>query len=136
MDPYSLHQMQQAGALDPRPEDAPADLLELLLDKFVETAYGRQVAATPHLREALINFLACGKAYLQGNPVVGQGMLAGGLTMVFEDGENVPLVAPREEGPARTSEVYAVTTPREGRAAKGMSGGESEAIGVTGHRRR
>lgn len=134
MDPYTLHEMQQAGAFDRRPEDAPADLLELLLDKFVATEYGRQVAGSPPHRDVLVKFLEASRAYLQGNPAVSQGMLEGGLTLILQDGETVPIVKPREEARAqRPSPVYAVTQPKEGRM-KGMRGGEADSIGVTGRR--
>jgi hypothetical protein len=124
--------MQQAGAFDGPGPDAPADLLELLLDRFVATPRGREVAGSPPLRDALVQFLELARGYLRGNPVVGQGMLDGGLTLVLRDGESVPLVKPADAGPPRRPEpVYAVTTPRDCRM-KGMTGGEAAAIPVTG----
>jgi hypothetical protein len=134
LDAYTFHEMQKAGAFDARPEDAPQDLLELLLDQFVATPLGRQVAQSPPQRDTLIRFLEHSRAYLQGNPVISQGMVEGGLTLVLQDGVNVPLVRPAEAAPARPSPVYAVTKPKEMRM-KGMQGGEDHSIGVTGRPR-
>jgi hypothetical protein len=132
MDPYTLHEMQRAGAFDPRPEDAPADLFELLLDAFVATPEGRQVVDSPSHREALIGFLVNCRRYMLANPVVGQGMLAGGLTLVLRDGESVPLVVPDNVGTVdRPGMTYAVTRPRETHM-KGFQGRDSGPIGVTG----
>jgi hypothetical protein len=131
VDAYDLHNLQKAG---PPAGDAPADLLELLVDQFVATGEGREIAADPRLRAALVAFLDSGRAFLLTNRVVGHGMLEGGYTLVFGDGTAVPLAAEPPAPAGRPQPVYAVTTPRETRM-RGMAGGEDPgAIGVTGRR--
>jgi hypothetical protein len=135
MDPYNFHQLQRAGAFDEPGDDAPADLLDLLLLRFIETPEGIQIARTPAARTSLTAFLRFGRDYLSANPPVGQGMLEGGMTLILQDGENVPIALAARTTPKRPDVTHAITQPRETKR-KGMHGGEDHgAIGVTGRGR-
>jgi hypothetical protein len=128
--------MQQAGAFDTPDPEAPADLLELLLDRFAATAIGQQIIQSPQHRNILVQFLDFSSSFLQNNPVVSHGFFDAGLTLVFQEGETLPLVRSADVARAtRPDPVYAVTQPRDARM-KGMPIGPDQSVAVTGRGRR
>jgi hypothetical protein len=140
MGPYEFQQLRQAGAFEPPGPDAPTDLLDLLLGEFLNSPAGEffigdsaDLAARALVVDHFIDFFQFARGYLQANRVVGQGMLSGGPTLLFEDGTAIPLVAAAAGAePARPEASYPVTRPRDGRMRDTSDRRPDSTIAVTG----
>ena len=120
MDPYQLAQRQGQvmGAKAPADDaDAAEDLMDLLVRAYAAAGHLGQLTS-PGERDAVARFAAFGNEYLAGRRVVSTGVVDGNFSLVFDDGQAVPL-ASAEEKAERPDSTVPITRPRDSKM-KGM----------------
>lgn len=120
MDPHEFSRQQgQVAGTGSTPEEAPDagnDLMDLLIGAF--GAAGHLNSMSQDGQEAVASFAEFSNKYLAGRRVVSTGVVDGEFSLVFEDGQAIPL-ASEEQEPARPDSTVPITYSRETKM-KGM----------------
>lgn len=134
MDPHEFARQQgqvagqQAAGADAEPTDV-LDLMDLLLCAYAKAGHLTEVTDAQH--EAVGRFAAFGNEYLARRRVVSTGVVDGEFSLVFDDGQAVPL-ASTEPVPPRPDSTIPITIPREHKM-KGMNVVDSSVPMTTGN---
>jgi hypothetical protein len=120
MDPYEYARQQgQTIGSSPgqsgEPEDVE-DLMDLLIQAFASTMPAQGMTAEQ--KQMLVQFAGFSNHYLATRRVVSTGVVNGDFSLVFEDGQAVPL-ATSEPKVQRPDPTIPITSPRDSKM-KGM----------------
>jgi hypothetical protein len=116
MDPYEFAR-QQGQTIGSRANevDEPTEvdnIMDLLIQAY--TRAGHMTADVPEASyEAVCDFAAFANQYLAERRVVSTGIVDGAFSLVFDNGQAVPLATEAAQAPKRPDSTVPITTPRE-----------------------
>ena len=122
MDPYEFAQKQgqvigSTDSADDEPTEVD-DIMDLLIQAY--TRAGHMTADVPEASyEAVCSFADFANQYLAERRVVSTGLVDGAFSLVFDNGQAVPLASVEETKPKRPDSTIPITRPRDHKM-KGM----------------